>query len=100
MDRYLAVIGDHLDSENPDVVATQPPPRRADKRNVVAGRSVVAPEYHLPAIVAVFTGQYWRVEIHLHPPGSGAPDVEVAITSRLHAEKHGNEQTHEQEWQG
>src|SRR6185312_3947528 len=62
----------------------------ADKRNVVAGRRVVVPENRLPAIVAGFTGEYWRVEIHLHPASSGAPDIEVAITSRLHAEKDGN----------
>src|SRR5881397_3783190 len=100
MDRYLAVIGNHLDGENPDVVSTQPPSCRADKRNVVARRSVVAPEHHLPTIVACFTGEYWRVEIHLHPSRAGAPDIEVAITSRLHAEKHGDEQAYEQEWQG
>src|SRR5918994_7151717 len=99
MEWHLAVLGNYLDSENPDVVATQPPPRRADKRNVVARRRVVAPEYHLPAIVAGFTGEYRRVEIRFHPPSSGAPDIEVAITSRLHAEKHGNEQAYEQEWQ-
>src|ERR1700687_361703 len=39
MDRYLAVIGERLDGENPNVVATQPPPRSADKRNVMARRS-------------------------------------------------------------
>ena len=100
MDCDLAVIGHHLDGENPDVVAAQPPPRRADKRNVVAGRCVVVPENHLPTIVTGFTGEYRRVEIHLHPASAGAPDIEVAIASRLHAEKHGNEQADEQEWQG
>ncbi len=98
MDCYLAVIGNHLDGENPSVVATQPPPRRADKRDVMAGRSVVARENRLPAIVAGFTGEYRRVEIHLQPTSSGAPDIEIAIPPRLHTEKHGNEQSYEQEW--
>src|SRR6266446_9236523 len=60
MDRYFAVIGKRLDDENPNVVATQPPPRSADKRNVMARRRVVARENRLPAIVARFTGEYWR----------------------------------------
>src|SRR6266851_2838158 len=100
MDSYFAVIGDHLDGENPNVVATQPPPRSADKRNVMAGRSVVAREDRLPAIVVRFTGEYWRVEICLQPTSSGAPHIEIAIASRLHAEKHRKEQPHEQQWQG
>src|SRR5258707_10583625 len=99
MDRYLAVIGNHLDRENPNVVATQSPPRRADERDVVAGRSVVAREDYLPAIVARFTGEYWRVEIPLQPTRSGAPDIEIAITPRLHTQKHGKEQPYEQERQ-
>src|SRR6266436_4413838 len=37
----------------------------ADKRNVMARRSVVACENRPPAIVVRFTGEYWRVEIHL-----------------------------------
>src|SRR5216684_3114214 len=97
MDRYLAVIGNHLDGENPNVVATQSPPRRADERDVVAGRSVVARENRLPVIVAGFTGEYWRVEIQLQPASAGAPDIKVAIAPRLHTEKHGNEQPYEQE---
>src|SRR5438105_13386023 len=100
MDRYFAVIGERLDDENPNVVATQPPPRSAEKRNVMAGRRVVARENRLPAIVARFTGEYWRVEIPLQPTRSGAPDIEVAITPRLHTKKHGNEQPYQHEWQG
>src|SRR5258708_28263918 len=97
MDRYVAVIGERLDNENPNVVATQPPPRGAEERDVMARRSVVARENRLPAIVARFTGEYWRVEIPLQPTRSGAPDIEVAITPRLHTQKHGKEQPYEQE---
>src|SRR5258708_5729509 len=66
----------------------------------MAGRGVVAREDRLPAIVRRFTGEYWRVEIRLQPTSSGAPDIEIAIASRLHTEKHGDEQPYEQEWQG
>src|SRR6266702_4102954 len=100
MDRYFAVIGERLDGENPNVVATQPPPRGAEKRNVMARRGVVARESSLPAIVARLTGEYWRVEIPLQPTRAGAPDIEVAITPRLHAEKHRNQQPDQHEWQG
>src|SRR6266404_7041434 len=100
MDRYLAVIGEHLDCEDPNVVATQPPPCSADKRNVMARRSVVARENRLPAVVARFTGKHWGVEIPLQPTRSGSPDIEVAITPRLHTKKHGDEQPYEHEWQG
>src|SRR4029077_12032882 len=60
MDRYLAGIRNHLDGENPDIVATQPPPRGAGKRNVMAGRRVVTCENGLPAVVARFTGKHRR----------------------------------------
>ena len=100
MDRYFAVIGERLDNENPNLVATQPPPRGAEERDVMARRSVVARENRLPAIVARFTGEYWRVEVPLQPTRWGAPDIEVAITPRFHTKKHGNEQPYQQEWQG
>src|ERR1700686_2056808 len=100
MDRYLAVIGNHLDGENPNVVATQAPPSGTDKRYVMARCCVVACENRLPALVTRFTGEDRRVEICLQPTSSGAPDIEVAVTPRLHTEKHGNEQPYERGGQG
>ena len=62
--------------------------------------AVYARQNHLPAIVAGFTGEYWRIEIRLQPASPGAPDIEITITPRLHTEKHGKQQPNEHEWQG
>ena len=100
MDCNLAVIGGGLDGENPNVVATQTPPRGSDKRNVVAGCRVVARQDSLPAVVVRFTGEDWRIEIPLQPTSPGTPDIEIAITPCLHTKEHGKEQSDEYEWQG
>ena len=98
----LAVIGECLDAENPDVIAAQPPTDGASKADVMARRAVVFGEHLGPFRIGHegLAAQHGGIEISLNPAGSRPPHIEVAVTPRLKNQEDDAQNACKQERQG
>src|SRR5262249_43419800 len=85
VNRDLAVIGDRLDAENPDVIAPQPPTDGASEADVMSWFAVVICQHVGPLGIGHegFAAQHGSVEISLNPACPCPPHVEIAVTPRL-----------------
>src|SRR5262249_8772220 len=101
MNEQLADVGGHLNEENPAVVAPQPSSDRLQERDVERRSAIILVERLVPTVVDPHPvpAQDRAEELHPQDMGADPPEIEIAVASRLDAEKNRDQQPHENERQ-
>ncbi len=90
MDRQLSKIRGRLNHDDPDVGSPNPATCGAKEAYVVARMKVVVRQDRSPGgiVRCTIADQDRCVQMRFHIASSRAPDVEIAVTTRLQSEKH------------